>query len=55
MFVIGGVSGGIRDEVLKFDGSWSETGQMEKARYGAAATKIDIPGKGGFLDITACL
>ena len=55
--VLGGYSlsnGGTRGEILKFNGTWTEVGMTKTAIHGAGATKIEIPGEGGFLDITAC-
>jgi hypothetical protein len=52
---LGGYDGSTLGEVLKFDGTWTEVGMMKTARHVAGATKIEIPGEGGFLDITACL
>ena len=56
MFIAGGKHGDIGDigdnaraEILAFDGEdWKEVGQLEKARYYHAATKIDITDIMGF-------
>ena len=52
--IIGGTDGSNnRGEVLKFNGTWTEVGRMKNARYGAAATKIDMDIE-NHLNITDC-
>ena len=51
--MLGGYSGGARDEVLAYNGSWAMVGRMNTKKYKAAAVRMFI-NTAGPLDITGC-
>ena len=45
MYIAGGTdSTNNRDEILAYDGAWSQLGKMKNPRYAAAATKMSSLG-----------
>ena len=51
--VVGGYSGSARDEVLMYNGTWSEVGRMQLRRWGASASPVMIDTTGP-VDISGC-